>query len=374
MYVLWGVALAFLLTAGLLCWNVAMPIMRARRVVPHVRMRGGSMRPSPEALPSAAVDELGGQRSAGHAVSLYLFLPRLEQGNKIRAVWVLGHCGPHGVGALTRMLDSGDHETRLQAAKALGWLGSDAAPAVPALARALAAEDTRLRRAVAVTLGEIGPEAAAAVPALLKARCVPDEALQFEIVRSFGKIGPGASEAVPDLLRITRNKKHDLRSSAVLSLAQIQSPDEFARFLTKCMEAGDPSDFLDLLAALAWAEPSSAASAFPALKCALRHKDEQLRMIAVCALPMVGPRAAEAMPELIKIAGGPRTMVTLHLPTGGGVTHDLRAAAIWTLGTMGPKAKGAIPLLERLASDKNQDVREAATKGLKRIKAKEEKQ
>src|SRR5262249_28926565 len=50
-------------------------------------------------------------------------------------------------------------EARIGAARVVGKMGKEAAPAVPVLAKALAGKDVELRRAAVAALGEIGPDA-----------------------------------------------------------------------------------------------------------------------------------------------------------------------------------------------------------------------
>ena len=60
-------------------------------------------------------------------------------------------------------------ELRRQAARAIGFVGPDAAPAAPVLALALADSDTTLQCEAALALLLIGPGAGAAAPALTDA-------------------------------------------------------------------------------------------------------------------------------------------------------------------------------------------------------------
>ena len=70
---------------------------------------------------------------------------------------------------MEQLLLSDDGAARLDAATALGELGTSAQFAVPALVLALKDADSRLRAQAAVALGEIGPVASESVPALKQA-------------------------------------------------------------------------------------------------------------------------------------------------------------------------------------------------------------
>ncbi len=72
------------------------------------------------------------------------------------------------VESLIERLKYGGAQERRDAARALGEIGPEAAPAVEALIDALKYEDVRVRRTAAWALGQIGPEAAPAVETLIE--------------------------------------------------------------------------------------------------------------------------------------------------------------------------------------------------------------
>jgi hypothetical protein len=91
-----------------------------------------------------------------------------EKSEQEVAMEALGRIGTPAVPALTESLANPDAEVRMQAARTLARMGSDAKDAVPALLPLLDDPDERVRKAVGRALGQIGPDAAAAVPALVR--------------------------------------------------------------------------------------------------------------------------------------------------------------------------------------------------------------
>jgi HEAT repeat protein len=87
---------------------------------------------------------------------------------QLAAADALGRIGEPAVPALTEALFDGNAVVRLQAARALGYMGAQATAAVPALERALHDQDEAVRQQAALALGQIGPPAAPAVPSLLQ--------------------------------------------------------------------------------------------------------------------------------------------------------------------------------------------------------------
>ena len=66
------------------------------------------------------------------------------------------------------MLSDPDPVVRLQACRALAYMGLQAKEAVPYLTQALGDQNEAVRQQAAVALGQIGSPAAPAVPALLQ--------------------------------------------------------------------------------------------------------------------------------------------------------------------------------------------------------------
>src|SRR4051812_31593629 len=87
---------------------------------------------------------------------------------QVAAADALGRIGLPAVPQLAQALLDTDSAVRLQACRALAYMGSRAANAVPALERALSDPEVTVREEAAIALGQIGPAAEPAVPTLMQ--------------------------------------------------------------------------------------------------------------------------------------------------------------------------------------------------------------
>ena len=87
---------------------------------------------------------------------------------------------------------------------ALGQIGT---PAVPALSAALGDSDPIVRVQACRALAYMGVQAIDAVPALIAALHDPQEAVQVEAAIALGSIGEPAGSAVPRLMEILRSTR-----------------------------------------------------------------------------------------------------------------------------------------------------------------------
>jgi HEAT repeat protein len=115
--------------------------------------------PDPQVV-NAAVNALGRlcDPDTVSALAELLGSPTVQQLGLIEA---LAGFGAGAVPAVAERLATGGPQTRVQAAEALGRLGS--ADAIPALAAALADDDLTVRLAALLALGELGPHAHPAI-------------------------------------------------------------------------------------------------------------------------------------------------------------------------------------------------------------------
>ncbi len=126
--------------------------------------------PAPPVV-NAAVNALGRLRAAAALPALAALLGS-ELVNQLDLIEALAGFGAEAVPEVAARLAAGDAETRLQAAEALGRLGSP--EAIPALAAGLGDSEAAVRVAALVALGELGP---AARPAIEGAAAQPELAL-----------------------------------------------------------------------------------------------------------------------------------------------------------------------------------------------------
>jgi HEAT repeat protein len=190
-----------------------------------------------------------------------------------RAIEALKEIGPAAKAtapALVNALRDTYDRARWEAFSALVAMG---AGAVPALARALEDTDPNVRNKAADALFEIGPEAKAAVPALARALADTDRPERWRVASALRGIGPAATEAVPALIRALDDTDSGVFTSAAWALREIGPVDD---------------RYEDLL--------------IETLRKALRSRDRRVRESAAMTLGKIGPKAKEALPELMRLA------------------------------------------------------------------------
>ncbi len=94
--------------------------------------------------------------------------PTAGDSSQIAAADALGRIGQPAVPALSDSLADTDPFVRLQACRALAYMGAQAKDAVPALTHTLNDSETAVREAAAEALGQIGLPSTPAVPALMQ--------------------------------------------------------------------------------------------------------------------------------------------------------------------------------------------------------------
>jgi HEAT repeat protein len=151
-----------------------------------------------EEVAIAAASSLGRN---GSKQSVPILIKMLESTNSTKfrrqIIILLGKIGPEAgaaVPSLIALLKGQDRECRVEAAKALGHMGTAAKPAVSVLANALKnQQEESLQEAAADALGEIGPDAREAIPILQQAaRNDPDDdQLSWKARRAIRRIRGG---------------------------------------------------------------------------------------------------------------------------------------------------------------------------------------
>ena len=188
-----------------------------------------------------------------------------------------------------------------------------------------------MRVCAAYVLGQIGPAARAAVPDLIRAiehggaRDEPDIAA-LQAIRALGRIGPEARAAVPALNAWLEKRRFD-DYDAVIALDRIGKPP-LRKLLEVFLRDGNPS-IADLLALLG----PKAREVVPSLRVALTDKRLPVRISAAVALAHIDPSASEAVPVLIE--------GLMH-----GDDQDLDVSGVPdALARLGPRARQALPEL-----------------------------
>jgi HEAT repeat protein len=200
------------------------------------------------------------------------------------------------------------------AARCLGIIGSDAAPAVPDLALALHDPEIGLRWDAATALARIGK---ASVPALVEAMHASDPNLRHAAVFGLTEIGSESPQAVRALVDALGDSSEPVRASAIRGLGNIGKP--IVPTLTEAMEKGSE----------------------------VARQAAGTALISACPLPRI------VVPPFTKMLqdDSPR----------------LRESAARALGNACAGTKRAIPELTRAADDTDEQVRAAAKEALDKI-------
>jgi HEAT repeat protein len=210
-----------------------------------------------------------------------------------------------------------DPEQLMEIVDALASLGPKV---VPGCIRSLE-EKAPLRFYAVQMLIKIGPDAAPAVPALTASLADPQPELRRETLFALGAIGPAAAPAADKIAARLSDDDQEVRHAACYALGKIGP---------------------------------TAQVALPNLRGAMDSDDEFMQLAAVWAALKISPQDEElqksAVPHLIKGLKDVRIHVRLE--------------AAGLLGELGHVAQSAIPALQEVQQDENDDVRAAATKSL----------
>ncbi|HAV62356.1 MAG TPA: hypothetical protein DCY13_08340 [Verrucomicrobiales bacterium] len=239
-----------------------------------------------------------------------------------RAAFALGSLGPKALPELIAALQHKDDHVRSGAAKAISWMGTDAAGAIEPLQAALADQNGDVRTQSAEALGKIGPEAMPALTQSLASEHPRVRAAAALGIATLDEAGLPAGAALVDGLK----KETDEEARA-----------QFIRTLSKLRQPG--GDWLPLLLPL------------------LKNSSEMVRQEASNALILMDSPATTSVPALATLAAS-------------GDPTDVQTAAI-LLGAIGPDAADAIPVLiaARTNSSADKDTVERVEESLVRIGA-----
>lgn len=192
-----------------------------------------------------------------------------------------------------------------------------------------------------------------------------DDQAKQDALFAIGAIGPGAEAAVPRLAVIlTDDPVSKTRNEAALALTKMTPASAGAiDALSRAMD--DPDDFVRMNVALALRRLGK--DALPAVPNLLRALDDDrnntnlgvfhqtIQHIVVLALSRATAGTGDAV--------GP---VTTAL--GKNDTHEMRRVVAQALGEIGPPAREAIPLLQKMAAEKEPLIREFAEEAIAKIK------
>jgi HEAT repeat protein len=193
---------------------------------------------------------------------------------------------------LKDLKQTGDVDTRVQAAVALADYGPAAEPAVPALVAALGSKNEDLRLNAAIALGKIGK---ASVPPLTELLEGTDKDARFYAIWALGWVGPDAKDVAPALVRAMADKDEGIRRKAAYALGRIAANPQqtMAVLLAAFKDANE-----DVRQAASDALAKFGTDAVPGILAALKDGDVKVRLQAAHAVTEMGTDAKDTAPVL----------------------------------------------------------------------------
>jgi HEAT repeat protein len=286
---------------------------------------------------------------------------------------------------LTAALKDKEQGKVMTAAAAIGRLGEPARKALPELeAAAKTAYGHALLKLIEARIG-VGDDFTRAYLDVIGDRSAPiakrQEAMQWLVfarppekvaARALGGIGPDAKEAVPALKKLLQEQEKQNRVWGAYALARVTGDTK--TYVAQVLELWDSDGGRPV--------DSSSAESYVVEALALLGPDARAardRLLTALenekALPGIRKTAAEA---LRKMSGEdaavlvPKSIALLERRTNGDKRDDMCHAVIELLGALGPKARDAVPHLQRIAeNDEQNSVADAAAAALEKLTGKE---
>jgi HEAT repeat protein len=234
----------------------------------------------------------------------------------LNAAWGLAPEGQEAIPALSALLKCDRRDVAQIAAKALGDIGPQAAPAIPLLLAELArrpnAHDRSERGAFCEALGKMGPAARSAIPALLVelndaplSRPQPEDFDQFgqhrveAAISALVGIGITDSAVLAAIRRHLSNETERVRSRALRAISQLtpDSPEVLTCCLKWVQEKQWPSNRGGLILAIGRHRGNRQDAVTPLAEM-LDDAEPEIRKAAAWSLGKIGPDARAALPSL----------------------------------------------------------------------------
>jgi HEAT repeat protein len=234
--------------------------------------------------------------------------------------------------------------------------GANPEIAVPILGEALRHRDVVIRRRAAGALKSFGPKAVLALKELVAALGDADREIRRSSAIDLNGIGREAGPAIPALLLCLGRPDNDsaTRINVTAALANLIGPGDKSAVgeLSQAAKDANPEVCLNAAIALANIDGGKHEIAVPVLRESLRHSDAAIRRRAVAALKSFGPKAAAAVPALVRLLGELKEQPEIRIKA---------ALALENVGKV-PATIKVVPTLVRVVGDKadNGSVRERA--------------
>lgn len=235
-----------------------------------------------------AADELGmlGEAAASSASALGLLLNDPVETTALNAAYALGRIGSKGVEELIGQITGG---TTLVAERAAYGLQGAGAAAVPELLKLLEHKDEKRRALAAFVLGMVGPSAGGAVTSLIASLLDESEWVRRNAVEALGMIGNVGGQVVPALTKILEDS---------ISSETGDAPNSNDKYSNNQSYIVNQIGYTAALSLLRTGKEGDAKQVVRALEQALRSKDRYVRAYASEALTHL--RTADAIDVLIR--------------------------------------------------------------------------
>jgi HEAT repeat protein len=255
----------------------------------------------------------------------------------VRSVMLILFATGAGFGAepagkdLLKAAKEGDAKARAIAIDTLGLEKGVIEGEIPLLIELLDDESPEIRAHAAHALGLIGPDAAEAMRPLARLVFAPNPLVRREAIKAIRKIHPNSPIALRLLGKAMESDDPQVRAHALEALTQ--AGEAALPLLIRALN----DEKTDYWASLVIAEIGpKAAAAVPALIKVLKEDDEpEDRREAILALAAIGEASEPAVPTLIDVVKSKDAV--------------LLGPTLYALGRIGPKAKEAQPVMEALA-------------------------
>ncbi len=348
--------------------------------------------PAPRVRQGAAL-ALGQIRPLSNEIVQKLAAGLDDSDRQVQAAFLtsIGHLGSRGsaaVPAVRRKLQDESAEIREQAIGILFEAAPRDGRLMDELSAMISDDDPRVQRRAIDAIRASGPLGRRALPAVIEKLKSPIIEVRVAAAAMIGSHGPGAAEAVPALTALLDDAEPELRVVVIQTLSQLGSAAQPAfEKLTLILD----DDNVDVRAAAVQTlanldlEPEQLR---PYLAKALQDKESDVRRQALRGIRRFGRRGTIFVPDLILLAANdeqsgflkralqryesydidPRSIPELmeHLKHEHAAVQLL---AIRFLGIAGPAAKDAIPHLEPLTDDANEEIRKEAAAAIEKIKS-----
>lgn len=277
-----------------------------------------------------------------------------------------------------------DESVRFVSAEVLSKLGVQNSQLSSEVLKLLLKSNSQVHTSVVLeTIGRMGESMAPLLLEELKAQELKkqDSKKLRRLIQALAAIGPKAEKAMPLLLKLKAHKSREVRTETIKCFGSIGPKAKDA--ISFLIENLGPGDYEPKLVCQALANIGPAAID-PILE-KLNSSDQFEQKFAAAALSLMGPKAAPAIPKLMKVLRTPSTpdyvrhSISIALakagpssarPLAGLLSNKdpkLRVVAAETLELMAIDAKGASSALKRATKDSDPQVQSLARQALEKI-------